>query len=643
MNIFEVYWHYAAPVVVLHGFLLLTCMACLVTEFRLLRFERRAFNGLVATEFGVLSPAESEVVAITELSRALSRNGEMPGLDMIRSRLLTSLQRYEVLVRICLNAFVISGLLGTLFNLWKISPSFWSELVKGSTESGQPAIGIAFAASLFGLGTALAISLIDGFVIRHPRQRFVGEAANRIYLEATRVLPPREGAAVAEALRSFYDASEGFLTQLRTEHNELSTQFTTQIRDSSQQLNATIEDVSGNWARLTENVSGRLTDVADQVNLGIQGLTGVTTETRDALALALPALHDVRDLSVTLLTLRSHADDVRAQLDSQLREHNNQWRTELQSITESQIERLENSYTEGLSRYEVAAGNWQSATSDTIQAFTQTLSNSIAQLETERQQTRQQVEALITSWRGELGRAATGVGAGLANLNAEVEGLNNTSIRLSQSYANAQGHIHALQQSLTTFNADVIRGTPLGVAVGEMVQALNKFVALVHQQTMHDNSGFTPNYGNDIDSILSELRNILSAIKALNGSSSFEDIVHRSPGEYRYADTGERMHSFVDVPPIVPEPLNNFEPPVVRAPSTVNESSNVNERTDVDRLPNVNAVPNFNKPPELDERPNVHQIPIVRTFPDVHVLQNENERSVTLFRKILRYFGRGAK
>src|SRR5207247_6053951 len=128
--------------------------------------------------FKHLPSKESELVRLTSTIFRMVEKGEVLSSELIRTQLIGSLARYDVLIRFCLNAFVISGLLGTLYNLWKLGPKFWAGLISGQENAGQSAIGIAFSASVIGLGCALLLSFVDSFFIRYRREAFVREAAN---------------------------------------------------------------------------------------------------------------------------------------------------------------------------------------------------------------------------------------------------------------------------------------------------------------------------------------------------------------------------------------------------------------------------------------------------------------------------------
>jgi hypothetical protein len=537
MNIIEAYITYAAPIAIFHSLLLFICIYCLTREILRLWREHSVFLRLKNSEFEDISSMEGEVAAIAKLTFDMSRKGDMPSPEIMRARLSRSLNQYDIIIRYCLNAFIISGLLGTLYNLWKLGPSFWSNLINGQAEAGQPAIGIAFSASVFGLSAALLLSLFDSFFVRYPRERFINEASSRIFDEASQLLPASEGAAVAQALQNFYGASEGFLTRLKSDHEKLSREFTSQVRDSSAQLVTTLDRISGNWEILTKGATESFGVIENRLTAQISSLVGVTSKIESALEAALPELDEARNLSVALLDIRAQAGALQNQITTQLGEYGTQWKSDLQALTQAHVERLENSYTTGWAGYEAASKMWHERNVKALQEFAGGISASIAEWEAERRTLGEYVNSLIASWRGELGRAATGVGAGLAELHTEVDSLKQTAAHVLRSYDVALQQLRELQSTVARFNAEVLNGTSLGAAVTEMSATVKDFkVAIIKDWNPVITLPNAPD-GSQVGAILREVK-ILSADVAELKGKMLPRAIRR---EIEYGDTSQRF------------------------------------------------------------------------------------------------------
>lgn len=481
MNIWTAYLTYAWVIALLHGGLLLTCVSLLIAEAVLLAREKSAYEDLTRKKFkSESSNSATEVVRVCNLAFSLAKKGEVPRPEMIRSRLTHSLARHDLVIRTCLNAFVISGLLGTLYNLWKLGPSFWEGLAKGQGQGGQPAIGIAFSASVMGLGLALSLTLIEAFALRHRREKFVREASSKLFDLAAAAFPAKDGAAVAEALNSFYGASEGFLTKLKTEHEELSHQFTRQIRDSSDQLTRTLTNVSDQWVDSTEAATRTIGAVGSKLEVATHGLSQATLRTEETLLAVLPRLEQAESLSVSLLEVRSESNKLQSEITNQLGAFSEQWQRHLEALTKSHIERMETAYTAGWSRYEEEATHWHQQNAAALAKFAESIDNSISKWSADREKVDEQVDALISSWReelrsleGELGRTTTGIQAGLGGVQEQIESLTTISAQLASSYDSAFQQLTNLRISITGFTANVMNDTPMGKAIHDMTGAIS--------------------------------------------------------------------------------------------------------------------------------------------------------------------------
>jgi gas vesicle protein len=546
MNIFEAYLKHATAIFIVHLLLLAACAYCLVKEYFLLRRERAAFGALEKSGFTGRA-GDSETSQLALLTAELSSKGQLLSADAIRWRLLRLLVPYESITGFCLNAFVVSGLLGTLYNLWRLGPQFWANLLKGSavaaraagqvpqgaqdvaTQVGQPAIGIAFAASVFGLSTALLISFIDSFFIRQPRESFVTAAAAKTFAHAAKLIPPTEGAAVAKALDNFYRSSDSFLNRLKTDHEKLSTQFTKQIQDSSAELVDTLDKISGEWKSLSEGVATEVRQNQAYIGARLSALGAAVSKTEETLAAALPSLAEAEKLAGTLDTLRLRAASLQGEIATKFGEYSGKWREDLDGMTRTHVEHMESVYQKGWSQYSKESGDWHEKNVAALKKFADNIGTSVSQWNEERAQAKRQVDELMSTWRRELGTSLTGLGAGLADLNAKVGDLTKNSTQLATSNDIALRHLRELQSAVASFDAEILRDTPLGRAIvnfNTTVAELKDVVAGidVSPPTVYANPG-----SNDalVEQILKEVRRLAASVDELKGQG--HDGLRRAP------------------------------------------------------------------------------------------------------------------
>ncbi len=551
MNIFEAYLKHATVIFIVHALLFAACAYCLVKEYLLLRREKVAFKKSEESRFSGRA-GDGETSKFAMLTAELSSKGQPPDADAIRRRLLMLLIPYESITRFCLNAFVVSGLLGTLYNLWRLGPQFWANLLKGSSAAaravgqvpqgtqdvagqvGQPAIGIAFASSVFGLSAALIISFIDSFLIRQPRETFVTGAAAKTFAHAANLIPPTEGAAVAKALDNFYRSSDSFLNRLKTDHEKLSVQFTKQIQDSSAELVGTLDRISGEWKSLSETVAAEVKQNQAHISARLRDLGSAVSKTEETLAVALPSLADAEKLAGTLDALRLRAASLQGEIATKFGEYSSKWRADLDRMTSTHVERMESVYQKGWSQYSKESTDWHDKNVAALKEFADSIGTSVSQWNKERAQAKEQVDELLSAWRRELGTSLTGLGVRLADLNAMVGDLTKNSAQLATSNDITLGHLRELQSAVASFDAEILKDTPLGRAIDNFNATVAELKETVASIDVSPPSVYVNPRNDDelVGQILKEVRRLAASVDELKGH--IHDGLRRAPR----ADTG---------------------------------------------------------------------------------------------------------
>lgn len=571
MNILTAYLTYATAIAVFHGFLFITCFLCFVLERRLLKLARRSLKAFEESEYKDSSiKNESVTVAVSMLQ--MSRKGELLSPEAVRTRLARSLDRYDSIVRYSLNAFIISGLLGTLFNLWRLGPGFWASLISGQADAGQPAIGIAFSASVFGLGFALILSFYDSFFIKHPKEKFLNETSSLIFNEAARVLPPRESAAVAQALENFYDASAGFLTKLKSDHEQLSRDFIEQIRGSSNQLTGTLDRISNEWEELTKKTIERHDKAEGTLAKQVSTLSEITANVEETLNAALPELEEARKLSASLLNLRKDSEALQNQITNRIADYGKQWSSDLTALTRTQVERLEDCYKTGWSRYEQLTTQSQTSNTQALEQFSAKISASIQEWKAERDSLGQHVATLLSTWRSEFARSTTGISAGLNEVRSESDSLRNMARQMLLSYEAASRQLQDLQTTVATFSESIVDGTPLGNAITEMNSVLRDMVLILGQTRNQVPPSVVVNDNPQSQVILQEL------VKVSRGVSQLQRDV-----EVLRSQSGNNAPRYAD--PVV----NTQEPPIERETKATAAAASVGQTTQYPPSPNIHG------------------------------------------------------
>ncbi len=509
VSILTAYTKFAPAIFLIHLVLFLIYAGYLIAEFLRMTRERQTFERLEETGFRSTSAVPAtEIERLSGLVFTLAGKGEILRPEMIRARLNQSLARHDVIIRFCLNAFVISGLLGTLYNLWNLGPSFWKGLAEGKGSGGQPAIGMAFAASIFGLAYALSLSMLETFVIRHPREKLIRRVSSELSDVAAKELPPTQSAAVAEALKSFSGASEGFLARFKAQHDVLTRQFIGQIGYSSDQLTKTVNDVSQQWVALVTGATSSVNGVGTKLETASNALTEAAKRTEQALKEALPGIIEAANLNDTLIEIRSQAASLQQQIAGQFAAFTQQWQGDLNALTSSHVDRMEKSNAASWKRHEEESSRWHERNVKAFTDFAAKIEASMSKWSEERQRVKEQVDGFVNSWReelkrlgGDIDRSATGFQGALGGLQERVETLKDVSEKLSTSYDTAFQQLNDLRLSVSTFSAKVLDNTPLGHAVNDMTEMIKDLKTSIE----NDGKSRAPTDTSKINRLLEEI------------------------------------------------------------------------------------------------------------------------------------------
>lgn len=522
----QAYFEYAWGIAVLHAFFLLICIGLRVIEYLRLKRELRAFSEVkpddtfatsfltnseaVSFETTNLQSSNTEVEGIIYSVVSMARKGQLLDPDRIRNRLARSYGRYDIAVRTCINGFVVSGLLGTLYNLWKLGPAFWDQIIAGNVDPSKPAIGVAFSSSVIGLSLALAVSVIDSCVILSRRESLIRRISNSLSAIAIGVLPPTESAAVAQALVNFYDASRGFLEKLRVSQEEFSAAFIKQISDSSDRLGETLTSVSTNWTILTNHATSTLEQSGRELTGECKTLTNVIADSARVLEQANNMSREAEELAAVLLQIRSEAATQRIQLNDQMDQLREKWINDLATVTDSHLARLNESYENLWSSYTQQDITWREQSVLTLQAFAEKIEGSINEWGKDRDALSALVETMVThwqanidksveavassltsvdarqqemlrEWRQQLGTSITQVQTGLADLIYQVDRLKAMPSELQSVYDTSAQQLGTLGDAITTITSRIAEGSPVSETVNTLREAVLEFQTLMRQ------------------------------------------------------------------------------------------------------------------------------------------------------------------
>lgn len=531
----DAYFEYAWAIAILHLFLLATLLVIRLREYVRLKGESETFSSPARGEDSQSAfflppgdteaePAErtvrpTEVRAVTGLVMRMAQKGELLDPGIIRNRLARSYGRYDTIVRTSINGFIVSGLLGTLYNLWKLGPSFWDDIIKGGVSASHPAIGVAFSSSVVGLFLALAVSLIDAWFFLRRRESLIQHVSNKLGDLAIDALPPKDSAAVAQALTKFYNTSHGFLEKLRTNQEEFSIRFLAQISTSTDQLAGTLTSISKEWESLTRNAASSIEKVGQDLTVECNTLTEVTRDSARVLDAANRLSREAESLAAVLLDVRSEAAKHKLDLNSQMERFSEAWVQKLTALTDSHSARLGEAYEklwmsysdqEAKSRHEGLAvldrfalrmeGNtneWQKER-DALAAHVESmvthwqihLDKSLDGISSRFESVDVRHDEMFKQWRQQLGTSMTTVQSGLNELLTAIDRLKKVPSELKGVYDIATQQLRSLGQAITAITSRIAEGSPVSETVASLREAVIEFQTLIRQNGR--GQSFTP-------------------------------------------------------------------------------------------------------------------------------------------------------
>ncbi|MBM3236825.1 hypothetical protein FJZ31_11090 [Candidatus Poribacteria bacterium] len=236
------------------------------------RQVRHELNALTdkrtASKSKFLEDAEAQIKNYAE-------HGREPDLPRIEKLIADNLNRDSEALRPLINGFIVLGLMGTLFSLYRIWAQHGLDIAKDSSTVLQN-MGIAFSASFFGLVWALSCSVFLFTPLTRQTAHVVQEF-NRRLIELSTKYPPRTPEStieqIAEELHTNVEAIGTAIGQLREQEKE----NLTASRGILQDFRDTTKEVISNLAITVKEAQSRTEKTAEELK------TSVVTTSRELL------------------------------------------------------------------------------------------------------------------------------------------------------------------------------------------------------------------------------------------------------------------------------------------------------------------------------------------------------------------------
>jgi uncharacterized protein YoxC len=297
----------------------------------------------------------------------------------------------ETVVRASTTAFLYTGLIATLYNLWLLGPAFWQKLLSPSdTKVVDPTMDLAFAfsGSLFGIGLALVTGSADSLVLGHFRTTFTNAAAHALNRRLAQDTQRRADLVVADTLATFTERSHEILTDLRNSTELLLTRTSDVLLGSAGQFSSSLvafrDDWREFWATALAEVQLSVRDLRESSIEATQSskslATSLTTINRDIgrLEKALSGLTD--QTAALVIEMKRELQSFNETNKRELKEFIDRWSSTLKTISEDHAQVLGRQGRDLQAQFTDLLDAWHTRHAAAIQSFADSIRTSASGL-----------------------------------------------------------------------------------------------------------------------------------------------------------------------------------------------------------------------------------------------------------------------
>lgn len=190
----------------------------------------------------------------------------------------------ETSVQSLISALLYTGLIGTLYTLWRLGPAFWkgvfSVMPPGAPETD---FLFAFAASLVGIFLALCVNLVESLALVPRRMKLATAAANIINLRALGHTTDRSEKIIQDAVAAFEQRAERQLEVVERSIATLYSRASGEITGAMADVTSRLDKFALEWTDFWQQNLTQIHTTVGELRDACQGLQGVLPSTQEAL------------------------------------------------------------------------------------------------------------------------------------------------------------------------------------------------------------------------------------------------------------------------------------------------------------------------------------------------------------------------
>ena len=458
IELFGVYVNDARAFALLHLLFIIAYFSIRFADLKFAYFWRRYSEPCLRQKHSTI------IADLTSNVCSLAEKGYMSDAQSVVKKLSDLLSSRDGIVNNLLNGIIIIGLLGTLFNLWRLGPGFWSLLLQDPENTRQPAIGIAFAASFFGLLWAVILSLLDSIVVRLPREDFIRASTTQVLQQVIEKLPFSREKTIADSMNNLIESSKAVEANMHRRLEAFTLALVTQARSSATLLNDGFVGVTANWKDFLEEAQGKIDGQVKQLEASTGQLTTAINETRDHLA-------QCGNLGDILVNVQHTSEQLVSRIGVKLGEVSRQTQNTVSAFVKDVEQRLEREtelagrrLTQSAYLQSELLNNWHRSNKEALSRFSASLEKTggvieqaggTLQQDSQRftQSLREQVDHLTTDWKDPLNNFTNELKTSLQEILKVLQQMEASSEKLAHSTATVSSNISELQEVVRVASA----------------------------------------------------------------------------------------------------------------------------------------------------------------------------------------------
>lgn len=333
-SLFDTYVGEAAPFAAIHALLLVACLRVWVYESIRVHQVRGQLDSVKA---GSNPSSETTLGQAFDYVIGLAAKGRLVDPGSLQSFFRNAWQSADGPFHSFLNAFVISGILGTLYNLWRVREVL-QQIVSsnGTAQASIGIVGVAFTASIFGLGFSLILGAADALFFQPRRDRLVKDAVEWLIRETVDRTPLSAEAMLARSIDDLREFNKEVVKGVAAGLETLAREYATRFDGLAAKAKSDMDGITAEWSQALKSSRKTLDTASTNVSQASERLDAK----RESIEAAVKVVADAQaTLTSSVESVGATVTDLLKETSSQVKQSTDAW-TKITAAHEGRVVRL---------------------------------------------------------------------------------------------------------------------------------------------------------------------------------------------------------------------------------------------------------------------------------------------------------------